>query len=161
MPDLCSSAESLGLVIFSPTQHDFGPSSSYPLDKARVLAEWPAGIALILEQEMTEYFCVGGWSAGCVHALTIASAYTDRILGVGLSTPTTPLEVELAANGAMALPTKFVRKVFLYPYWGDLLGFLMSLMDGRGRMAAAPGVAAALGKIEEGEAPARRSGANT
>jgi hypothetical protein len=48
----------------------------------------------------------------------------------------------------MALPTKFVRKVFLCPYWGDLLGFLMSLMDGRGRMAAAPGVAAALDKME-------------
>ena len=114
----------------------------------RTLKEWPNDIELILKQENIDTFYVGGYSAGCVHALTIANAFTDRCLGVGLATPTTPLEVEKQTNGAMAAPTKFVRNTFPIPYVGDLLGYLMSLMDGRGRMAAAPDVAAALDKME-------------
>ena len=123
-------------------------SSTYPLNTVRTLKEWPADVDLILQQEKINQFYVAGYSAGCVHALTIAHAYKDRVLGLGISTPTTPLEVERQTNGAMALPTKFVRKTFVYPYVGDLLGFLMSLMDGKGRMAAAPDVLAALNKME-------------
>ena len=121
-PDLCESAESLGLYIFSPSQPGFGLSSTYPLNKVRTLKEWPADINLILKKENIENFYIGGYSAGCVHALTIANAFTNRILGVGIATPTTPLEVERQTNGAMALPTKFVRLTFPIPYVGDLLG---------------------------------------
>ena len=121
-PDLCESAESLGLYIFSPSQPGFGLSSTYPLNKVRTLKEWPADINLILKKENIEHFYIGGYSAGCVHALTIANAFTNRILGVGIATPTTPLEVERQTNGAMALPTKFVRLTFPIPYVGDLLG---------------------------------------
>jgi pimeloyl-ACP methyl ester carboxylesterase len=148
VPGLCTAAKSLGLFIFSPSMPGFGLSSTYPLDKTRVLAEWPADIELIFNQENIKDFYSAGYSAGGVHALTVANAFSDRILGVGISTPTTPLEVELATNGAMAAPTKFIRVVFVYPYWGDLLGWLMSLVDARGRMAAVPDVAAALNKME-------------
>jgi pimeloyl-ACP methyl ester carboxylesterase len=148
VPELCEAADRLGLRLISPSQPGFGLSSTYPLDRVRTLREWPADVDLILRQENVDDFYVSGFSAGCVHALTVAHAFGDRVLGVGIFTPTTPLEVEQRTNGAMALPTKVVRNVFVYPYFGDLLGYLMSLMDGRSRMAAAPDVLAALVKME-------------
>jgi len=148
VPEICHAAEKLNLHLFSPSQPGFGLSSTYPLDKVRKLSEWPSDIDLILKQEQINNFYVGGWSAGCVHALTIANAYSDRVLGIAISTPTAPLSAELLTNSDMALPTKIVKYTFPIPYVGDLLGFLMSLMDGRQRMAAAPDVAAALDKME-------------
>ena len=60
----------------------------------RLLKDWPADVALILEQEGIDKFYASAASAGCVHVMTVASALSDRCLGLGLATPTTPMEVE-------------------------------------------------------------------
>eukprot|EP00947_MAST-08B_sp_MAST-8B-sp1_P002993 g2993.t1 len=116
MPEICETAEALGLRVVSPSQPGFGLSSTYPLDTVRTLKEWPADIEHMFQQERIDKFYVGGYSAGCIHALTIASAYPGRVLGVGIGTPTTPLAVEERTNSDMALPTRIVRHTLPVPY---------------------------------------------
>jgi pimeloyl-ACP methyl ester carboxylesterase len=125
VPEFCAAAKKLGLKIISPSQPGFGLSSTYPLSKKRTLAEWPADIDLILKQEKVDKFYVSGWSAGCIHALTVANAFSDRTLGIGIGTPTTPLEIEEQENGNMALPTKFVRKTFVIPLYVFVFGTVL------------------------------------
>ncbi len=145
--NICEAAERLKLRIVSPTQPGFGLSSHYPIGRIRKLSEWPADISLILKKEKISSFYVSGVSAGCVHAFTIAHAFKDRVLGVGVNTPTTPLKIE-AEFGTMALPTKLTRMILEYPYIGDFLAMLLSLLDARSRMTVAPDCAAALDKME-------------
>lgn len=145
--EICLAAEKLGLQVFSPSQPGFGLSSSYPLDKVRTLKEWPADIQLIMDKENIQEMYVSGVSAGCVHAFTVAHHLHDRVLGVGVNTPSAPLSIETALNPGLAIATRFVRFVFEYPYAGDALGWLMSKVSAYDRMSAAPDVKAALDKM--------------
>ena len=96
-----------------------------------------------MDKEGVKDLYVSGISAGCVHAFTVAHHFADRILGVGVSTPTTPL----ALNAQMALPTVVVRNAFEYKHLGDALGWMMSKMSAYDRMTAAPDCKAALDKM--------------
>ncbi|CAE8609542.1 unnamed protein product [Polarella glacialis] len=145
----CHEAEALGFRVISPTQPGFGLSSHYPLGVIRTLKEWPADVKLILEKEKVDKFYASAASAGCVHVLTVAHALSDRVLGIGLGTPTTPLEVEDATMaGGMDPVTKYVRMANAIPWVGDLLSYSLSLMSAQARMEAVPDVAAAVVKMQ-------------
>eukprot|EP00941_MAST-03F_sp_MAST-3F-sp1_P001229 g1229.t1 len=152
IPGLCEVAEKYNLFLFSPTMPGFGLSSNYSLGTVRKLEDWPKDIKLILDKLNVNSFYVSGLSAGCVHAFMIAHAFKDKILGVGVNTPTTSFSVE-SGMGQIALATKFVRVVMEYQYFGDVLGYLMSKMSALQRMEAAPDVAAALNKMERLKEP--------
>jgi pimeloyl-ACP methyl ester carboxylesterase len=147
---ICPAAEKLGLRIISPSQPGFGLSSHYPIGRTRRLKEWPADIRLILQKENVDKFYVSGASAGCVHAFVVAHHFQDRVLGVGVNTPTAPLSVEVGLT-SMAAPTKFVRIALEYRWSGEFLAWLMAQMDPHTRMAAAPDVQKAMDKFALGE----------
>ena len=110
------------------------------------MEEWPADIKLILDKLGINDFYVSGLSAGCVHAFTVAYAFKERILGIGVNTPTAPFSAENALT-QMAPITKYLRIIMEYPYIGDMLAYLMSKMTAKQRMEAAPDVAKALNKM--------------
>ena len=60
---------------------------------------------IVLEQEGVEDFYVSAYSTGCVHAMVVAHAFSDRVLGVGVFTPTAPLSVEAGVTD-MAMETR-------------------------------------------------------
>ena len=147
---MCLAAERLGLRIISASQPGVGLSIHYPIGEVRRLHEWPADISLILEKEDVNEFYVSGCSAGCVHAFVVAHRFKERVLGVGVNTPTAPLSVE---DGILQMEpiTKFVRLALEYQYGGELLAWLMSSMDPYQRMSAAPDTKRAMDRFRTGE----------
>lgn len=148
LPNICREAKMNNLRLFSPSMPGFGMSTNHPIGTTRKLQDWPNDVKLILDKLGIQKFYASGTSTGCVHAFVVAHAFPDKILGIGVNTPTAPLAVESSVS-QIAPITKYLRILLEYDYIRDVLGWLMSKLSVEQRIKAAPDVAAALDKMLE------------